>query len=298
MYIRVYKIKMGTWGTGIKDNDAFADVYSEFFAEYNKGEQPDIISKKIIQENWEILEIEEERNSLWFALVLAQWETKSLDKDLQAKVEKIISSGDEITVWRTLGASDGDIKKRQAVLEKFLLQLKSDRPKAKPRKKSKHKSPIFAKGDCLTFKMSNGNYGGAIVLEADLNPETAYNLVALTRLNQTSKPTIIDFERSEILILNFANWNDRISVTWHPPDLYLKDYADIYETVGNIAVEFKYDVGNSGGDGYLFRPSYTSGWDMNYMAEQQFESEKTKQKSSQTLKVKQLTTKRKRWIFW
>ena len=30
--------------------------------------------------NWEILEIEEEKHSLWLALALAQWETKSLEQ--------------------------------------------------------------------------------------------------------------------------------------------------------------------------------------------------------------------------
>ena len=30
--------------------------------------------------NWEILEIEEEKHSLWLALTLAQWETKSLEQ--------------------------------------------------------------------------------------------------------------------------------------------------------------------------------------------------------------------------
>ena len=41
---------MGTWGTAIKDSDAFADIYSEFFDLYNKGGQPDTISKKIVTE--------------------------------------------------------------------------------------------------------------------------------------------------------------------------------------------------------------------------------------------------------
>ena len=49
---------MGTWGTSIKDSDAFADIYSEFIDLYNKGGQPEIISKEIIDDNWEILEIE------------------------------------------------------------------------------------------------------------------------------------------------------------------------------------------------------------------------------------------------
>ena len=68
---------MGTWGTAIKDSDAFADIYSQFFELYNKGAQPDNISQKMTTDNCEMLEIEEEKNSFWFALALAQWETKS-----------------------------------------------------------------------------------------------------------------------------------------------------------------------------------------------------------------------------
>lgn len=199
---------MGTWGTAIKDNDAFADIYSEFFDLYNRGEKPETISKKIIDENREILEIEEEKNNLWFALALAQWETKSLDQKILLTVENIILSEDDLKIWQDLGASDQDVQKRKINLEKFLEKIKSERLKAKPRKRPKLKSPIFSKGDCLTFKMMNGNYGGAIVLESDNNPETAYNLVATTRINQIQKPSIKDFENAEVLVCNFGQWQD------------------------------------------------------------------------------------------
>jgi len=48
---------MGTLGTAIKDNDAFADIYSEFFDQYNDGGQPDSISKKIIERTWGIWKV-------------------------------------------------------------------------------------------------------------------------------------------------------------------------------------------------------------------------------------------------
>ncbi len=111
---------MGTWGTAIKNSDAFADIYSEFFDLYNKGGRPDIISKKVTEDNWEILEIEEEKNSFWFALALAQWETKSLDPKVLSTVENIISSGADLKVWLDLDASKQDIQKRKIALDKFL----------------------------------------------------------------------------------------------------------------------------------------------------------------------------------
>lgn len=286
---------MGIWGTSIKDNDAFADIYSEFYEQYNKGEQPDLISKQISESNWEILEIEEEKHNFWFALALAQWETKSLDPEVLLKVEKIINSGADIQIWTESGAKDKDLDKRKVVLEKFLEKIRSDRPKAKPRQKPKYKTPIFNTGDCLVFKFKNGNYGGAVVLAADLNPETANNLVATTRLNQKSKPILKDFEKSEILICNFAKWDDRPYIIWYMPDLYYKDYSDKYENIGNIKVDLIYEPRNYEGKGYLFKPSWTGGWVMNEIAERQFESELSKPKPIKKINTRQLTRKDKWW---
>jgi hypothetical protein len=269
---------MGTWGTAIKDNDTFADIYDDFFELYNKGEEPDDISKKIIADNWEMLEIEEDKNNVWFALALAQWETKSLHADVLLKVEGIITSGHDLKMWYDLEASEQDIKKRKIVLDKFLEKLKSDKPKAKPRKKKKLYTPIFATGDCLTFKMNNGNYGGAVVLSTDTRPETAYNLIATTRLNLKTKPTPNDIENSEVLISNYGNWEDKPEITWVSPDLYEKEYSEIYENVGKINVELAYDVSNYNGKGYLFYPQFSVGWHMKYNIEQQLESEKIKPK--------------------
>ncbi|MEO6613431.1 MAG: hypothetical protein ABIT05_15655 [Chitinophagaceae bacterium] len=284
---------MGTWGAAIKDSDAFADIYSEFFDLYNKGGQPDNISQKIITDNWEMFEIEEEKHSFWFALALAQWETKSLDPKVLSTIKNIITSGDDLKLWLDLGASEQDIRKRKIALDKFLVKLKSDRPKAKPRKKAKLKTSIFSTGDCLVFKMKNGNYGGAVVLATDTNPETAYNLVATTRLNKNSKPTLVDFENAEVLVCNFGQWQDKPDVTWYMPDLFYKDYNDIYELIGKLAVEIEYDTKNYEGKGYLFKPSYTSGWSMNNAVERQIDSEISKPKPTKILTIKQLTKKDK-----
>lgn len=286
---------MGTWSIGIKDNDAFADVYQEYFDLYNKGGNPESISKKIIESNWEILEINEEKHNLWFALALAQWETKSLDKEILSKVENIIDSGDDLKVSLDLGASESDLKKRKVHLDKFLEKLKSDRPKAKPRKKLKLKIPIFTTGDCLTFKIKNGNYGGALVLATDSNPETGYNLVSTLRINKTTKPSLDDFKNAEVLICNFGQWKDRPAIGWYMPDLYAKDYADVYELIGNITIDKEYDSKNYDGKGYLFKPSWTSGWTMNESVNSQFDSELSKPKPSLTIKVKELIQKDKWW---
>ena len=62
------------------------------------------------------------------------------------KVKSIIESGNDIEVWRSLDASEKDLKKRQLVLTGFLESLKKDRPKVKARRKKIIKQPPFEKG--------------------------------------------------------------------------------------------------------------------------------------------------------
>lgn len=284
---------MGTWGTAIKNSDAFADIYSEFYELYNKGGQANIISKQIIKDNWEMLEIEEEKHSFWFALALAQWETKSSDPEILQTVENIINSEADIKIWTDLGADKKVITKRKAALDKFLEKLHSEKLKAKARRKPKLKTPIFSTGDCLVFKLENGNYGGAVVLATDTNPESANNLVATTRINQQNKPTLNDFEKSEVLVLNFANWKNKPDVCWYMPDLYYKEYSVIYENTGKIDVDLVYETTNYLGEGYLFKPSWTSDWVMNENVIKQFDSELSKPKPSKSITIRQITNKDK-----
>jgi hypothetical protein len=282
---------MGTWGTAIKDNDAFADIYSEFFELYNKGEKPQDVSRKLRADYWEVLEIEEEKHSYWFAFALAQWETKSLELDVLSMVKDIVSSGDDLKLWLDSGASEKEIAKRRVALDKFLQKIISDRPKAKARHRPKLMTAIFAKGDCLAFKMKNGRYGGAVVLAADPNPERANNLVATTRLNQPTKPTVSDFENAEVLVCNFGQWQDKPDVTWYMPDLYYKTYSSIYKLVGKVTVDLEYDQDNYDGKGYAFEPNWTSGWSMNFAAESQFDSETKKPKPTRIVTIRQLIKK-------
>jgi hypothetical protein len=280
---------MGSWGTGIKQSDAFADAYYEFFERYNEGGDPSEISKQLAGDFSEISKIAEEAHDFWLAIALAQWETKSLDKKVLSAVESIITSGADLKLWRDLGAEERDINRRKIALDKFLEQIRSERPKPKSRRKSKPKTPIYRTGDCIAFRLKNENYGGSVVIETDDHPKCGNNLVAITRLNQTGKPTLDDFKNAEILICNFNNigFQNLAEIGWYIPDFH-KDYAPQLELIGNLNVEFIYDNSNPCGKGYLFSESYSSGWDFAQMADLQFDSEKIKPKPEKTVTVKQL----------
>lgn len=282
---------MGAWGTAISSNDTYADIYGKFFDLYNDGLDVTEISKKLIADNQETINDKDDCNNFWFALAKAQWEYKQLEKDIFDRVKKVVETGADLEVWRKLDADEKDIKKRKVVLDKFLADLQTERPKAKSRKKKKIRQPVFGKGDCLTFKLDNGNYGGAIVLEAIKDTELGLNLIALTKINGKAKPLLKDFENSEILTKSFANWKNEIEIGWCYA-IGLKSDKTEYEVLGKIKVDINYPV--NVGSGYYFNGTIDK---MKECAQNQFEYEKDNPKPSKKLKVKELI-KKKGWMFW
>ena len=216
-----------------------------------------------------------------------------MDLKVFEKVKAIIESDNDIKVWRNLDADEKDLAKRKIALEKFLVKLQVEKTKAKPREKPRNVKPIFATGDCLIFKLNNGNYGGAVVLATNYNPKLGYNLVAGTRINKPTKPTLNDFEKAEILIRNFAFWTDKPEVIWINPDHYEKEYPNLFEIIGKISVEKEYTT-NDG----VFK-SYCADWaSAKEGADKQFEHEKTNSKPTIVLTVAELTKNKKRWKLW
>jgi len=287
---------MGTWGTAISSNDTYADIFGSFFEFYNEGLEVSEISKKLIADNQDLINDKEDCNNFWFALAKAQWECKELEKGLLEKIEQIIISNSDIENWKQLGSSEKDIEKRKILLEKFLKKLQTKKPKARKRKKKIIRKPVFEKGDCLTFKLENGNYGGAIVLEAIYETEYGHNLIATTRINQETKPIVKDFENSELLILNYGNWNLRECIDWYLPIRH-KKASNLIENIGKADIQTEFDINKS----MLGHMADFEIWVIE-LVNTQFQSEKTKPKPNKTKTIKSITNKngkrKNKWKFW
>ena len=274
---------MGAWKTAISSNDTYADIYGEFFDLYNSGLDVAEISEKLIADNQETINDLDDCNNFWFALAKAQWECKQLDKDIFDRVKKVIETGVDLAVWRKLDAEEKDIKKRKVVLDKFLTDLQTERPKAKSRKKKIIRQPVFEKGDCLTFKLENGNYGGAVVLEAIKDSEYGHNLIATTRINQPTKPTKKDFENAEVLVMNYASWDNKPVVQWYLPIRH-KQTSHLIEKIDKIDIQLDYEIKNSM---YGFVADFDI-WVIG-VADLQFKSEENKPRSPTKQTIKELT---------
>ena len=283
---------MGSWGTAISSNDTYADIYGEFFDLYNGGQSVEDISKTLIAGNQELINEPDDSNNFWFALAKAQWECKKLDVIVLEKVKEIIETGSDLEVWQQLDADEKDIKKRKIVLDKFLVDLQTEKTKAKARKKKIIRQPPFEKGDCLTFKLANGNYGGVVVLEAVRDTEYGNSLIASTRINQAAKPVKRDFENAEVLIVNYANRDNKSNVIWYLPVRH-KQIAHLIEKIDTIEVQLDYDK-NKITYGSV---SYFDIWFIQ-VADQQFKSEETRERPSTRLTIKELTKKKNKWKFW
>lgn len=88
----------------------------------------------------------------------------------------------------------------------------------------------------MTFKLENGNYGGAVILEAIKDSEYGHNLIATTHINQPNKPTKKDFENAEILVNNFASWDNKPNIIWYLPIRH-KHITHLIETTDSLEVQ-------------------------------------------------------------
>jgi len=165
---------MGTWNTKINDNDTFLDIYNTFFDLYNQGEDPNDISKQIQEDFTEMFNDYDDRNNCLFGLALAQWETKALDPKVFQQVKEIIDTGNDLDVWKRLGADDKTLKQREVALSKFLLQLSTKREKPKRRVRPKYDFTykdlinITAPDGRKTFTISEHFTNGAYVQTGSL----------------------------------------------------------------------------------------------------------------------------------
>jgi len=281
---------MGTWGTGISSNDIYEDINYEFFELYNQGEKVSHISEKLISENQEIINSDEEQNNFWFTLAKAQWECKELDPKIYQRVKNIIESEKDIKLWQELEASKPDITRRKKVLEKFLKKISKEKVNPRRRKKKKFRDSIFKKGDCLIFNLEDGDYCGAFVLEAEQNSEFGLNLIAVTDIKKQEKPTIKDFKKANILSkfiqIGPTKYEPREEINWYYAQNF-KKAETVFEIVGNLDVTKNYYPSTD-------YKSFSSSWDNLKIFQDFYYSDQQKSKPKIRIKLKNL--RKKYWL--
>jgi hypothetical protein len=287
---------MGTWGTGILQNDSSADIYQSFRELYNEKKTSKIIISKLKSEFKEIEENEYTKNDFLFTIGLALWEICELDNKTLDEITTVIHSESDLKIWEELEADVITIKSRKKVLTEFLKKIQNPRDKPIRNKKEIIRPPIFKKGDCIVFKLENGSYGGAIVLEELGMPiyDIPSNKIILTRLNQKKIPTLDDFRESNLLIMNIGDYRDGLRVTLFCSGGFKKGFDEDFIKVGNIEIKGHLNELNGDKNIGLTYAWYNIQKDLN----DQFNHEEKNSKPSKTIKTKRILEKSNKWKFW
>jgi hypothetical protein len=120
---------------------------------YNSGQKPDEICKQVQEEFIESFDDSDDKNNSLFALAFALWETKSPDTEVYKQVKYIIETGNDLELWKELGADIKTIGKRKKELEKFLTLISTEREKPKRRSRSRH---TYDSNQILTLPAPDG----------------------------------------------------------------------------------------------------------------------------------------------
>lgn len=234
---------MGTWGTGISSNDIYEDINHEFFELYNRGMEVPAITKKLIKENKELIDSHEEQNNFWITIAKSQWECKSLDQKVLNRIKVIVESGKDIELWHELDSSKSDLTKRKKVLDSFLKKISTEKKTSRKRKVKKSRNAIFEKGDCLVFKLSDGDFCGVFVLESEKETEFGLNLIVVTDIKQSEKPTEEDFENARLLFRLEQQINKEFKpeeqVDWYYSQHFKKSETE-FEKIGKLKISKDY----------------------------------------------------------
>ncbi len=142
---------MGCWGTGLYSNDVAADILDMCreifpFVTVEKG------VKMVLEEYKEILgdSGDDDYANFWYVFSDYLWKHGILTDEIKSHTLKLLEEKAGMEIWYE-DASNSDIKKRIAVLEKLKNQLKSPMPPPKI-PKGRLSKPKFKAGDIIVFQ--------------------------------------------------------------------------------------------------------------------------------------------------
>src|SRR4051794_1715337 len=152
---------MGCSGPKILDDDAVCGVYGAYVDGYDRGIDPAALREEVFRDFGEMLEDPDDGPAFWLGLAKAQHECGTLQEEVLRWVEDFITHDRDRDRWQD-DVDEAFLKARRKHLDALLKAL--HRPRARPRRRRKPKAPVYQAGDCLAVRLSDGEYGAALVL--------------------------------------------------------------------------------------------------------------------------------------
>ena len=90
---------MGTWGTGIFQNDIADDVKTTYINKLKMGKSDENALNETISENTDFLSDSEDSLDFWFALSSIMYDYGRLNEEIRCKVIALLESNNDSERW-------------------------------------------------------------------------------------------------------------------------------------------------------------------------------------------------------
>lgn len=225
---------MGSWGTGIMQDDTVLDIIEEFKNYLKDYQNVTVATQKLIENNSEIIEDSDEGPLVWIALAKCQWEYGKLDVEIYNRVVQDFKKEIGMDLWKE--ESVKEYEKRKKVISEFISKIGQPNPKIKKMPRKVVRKPVFEAGDCLSLKLNDEYFGAALVVRYDdSSEEYGKNLIIALDYWERQEPVLKDFSEIRFLTLNFGNWNGETLDSWLSP-LGFREYKSRVIKIGNIDI--------------------------------------------------------------
>lgn len=180
---------MGTWGTGILDNDLALDIkalWNEYLAD---NYSPEDISETMISQAHEegmLLELEDQYD-FFIPFALIQWKSGRLQEDVKKLALEFLKDETISKIEESRWDNPKDYRKRNQNLTNLRSLLESEQPAPKIIRKPYKQKTSLNTGDLFTILLKSGHYVLLEIIEIESrNGETTpisilYNYLSLHR---------------------------------------------------------------------------------------------------------------------
>jgi hypothetical protein len=136
---------MGSWGTGIFDNDEACDVRDLYRALLANKVTDDDAMRQVLDKFADATN----PDAVWIALAASQWKLGRLVPEVRDRSLEVIDSGHELDeTW------EGELQKRKTVLERLRVQLISPQPQRRVVRKPWRDVTDLKPGDVLAIRLN------------------------------------------------------------------------------------------------------------------------------------------------
>lgn len=146
---------MASWGPKLYQDDVAEDVRDYYKDQLKRGKTNEEVTKELIEDNYDIIEDEDEAPVFWFALADTQWNLGRLLPFVKDKAIKYLKSGSNLVRWENEAINQREYKNREKVLQELEEKLMSPMPPEKKISQYKFYKCEWNIGDIFAYKLES-----------------------------------------------------------------------------------------------------------------------------------------------